>query len=462
MRQTLTHRIPYIFFFLLICSLALPAQAQQVGASWNGGTGNWSVPTNWNPVGVPTNTYPPTYSVTIAAPGSVVTVDLGVRIDNFTLAPTNALNINAGAALNLTAPIFPGNTSHSYGTLINHGGLSSDGTITNSGTLMNAAGATIRLGSPPQGGSLSNESLLLNSGAIILFEGSLSNSGTLINSGTLNVDDIFSSARNSGMFLNSGMMGLSSGARMDNTGSFTNSGVLGISRNVFPIPNLFNNTGSFTNSGTVTIFGALGSLPPPPFPPDQPGRFTTATNYIQTGGKTIVDGILTATGDAIVNIQGGTLAGRGVINGDVRMGGTLMPGDSPGTLTIFGNYQQTGAGILDIILGSLAQSALDVHGNVFLDPGSFLQITLLDGFNPYGRTFEIMRYDTLTGTFSNGLDFWDDNYLWQMSYGQNALSVTAVGVPEPGSFHLLGIGLLALAGLGVVRKLNSTIIIPRM
>lgn len=67
-----------------------------------------------------------------------------------------------------------------------------------------------------------------------------------------------------------------------------------------------------------------------------------------------------------------------------------------------------------------------------------------------------MHYNRLTGEFANGLDFWDDNYFWQISYGQNALSVTAVGVPEASSFLLLGIGLLAFAVLGIARKSNST------
>jgi hypothetical protein len=116
------------------------------------------------------------------------------------------------------------------------------------------------------------------------------------------------------------------------------------------------------------------------------------------------------------------------------------------------------------MLGPLSQSVLDVHGNVVLDPGSLLEITLLDGFNPFGQTFEIMHYNMLAGGFLNGPSFWDDNYLWQISYGQNTLSVSAVGVPEPGSFVLLAIGLLALAGLGVARKCNSTggILTPRV
>ena len=95
-----------------------------------------------------------------------------------------------------------------------------------------------------------------------------------------------------------------------------------------------------------------------------------------------------------MNIQGGTLGGTGTINGNVLMAGTMMPGDAPGTLTIFGNYEQTGTGILEELMGPLSHSFLDVSGNVTLDPGAFLDITLLDGYNPLNQTFSIMDFDS--------------------------------------------------------------------
>jgi len=170
------------------------------------------------------------------------------------------------------------------------------------------------------------------------------------------------------------------------------------------------------------------------------GLFTTSTNYTQKGGSTLVDGTLTATGSAIVDIQGGSLGGTGTINGNVLMAGTMMPGDAPGTLTIFGNYEQTGSGMFDELIGPSA-SFLNVNGNVFLDPGAFLEITLLNGFDPINQTFGIMDYSSLSGQFANGSSFWDDGYLWDITYGQNQINVTAVSTPEPGSLLLLFIGL---------------------
>jgi hypothetical protein len=57
-----------------------------------------------------------------------------------------------------------------------------------------------------------------------------------------------------------------------------------------------------------------------------------------------------------------------------------------------------------------------------------------------------MDYDSLVGEFSNGSSFWEDGYLWDISYGQNGMEVMAVQTPEPGSVLLLTLGLIAMAG----------------
>ena len=121
-----------------------------------------------------------------------------------------------------------------------------------------------------------------------------------------------------------------------------------------------------------------------------------------------MDGTLTATSGAIVDIQGGTLGGKGTINGNVLMAGTMMPGDAPGTLTIFGNYEQTGTGIFKELMSPFAQAFLDMSGNVVLDPSATLDITLLGGFNPLGDTISIMDFSALSGQFANGSSFLDD------------------------------------------------------
>ena len=123
----------------------------------------------------------------------------------------------------------------------------------------------------------------------------------------------------------------------------------------------------------------------------------------------------------------------------------MMPGDAPGTLTIFGNYEQKDTGIFEELMSPYAQAFLDVSGNVVLDPGATLDITLLGGFNPLGDTISIMDFSTLSGRFANGSSFWDDGFLRDITSRQHEIDVTAVQAPEPGTLSLLGVALIGLA-----------------
>ena len=136
-----------------------------------------------------------------------------------------------------------------------------------------------------------------------------------------------------------------------------------------------------------------------------------------------------------------------------------MPGapGTPGTLTILGNYEQFGNGTFDELINANSASFLNVSGNVALDDGSFLKIMLLNGYDPLGQTFSIMDYGSLVGQFSNGSSFWQDGFLWDISYGQHEIDVTAVRAPERSSLLLLFLGLAALAfsAQQKIRKANN-------
>jgi hypothetical protein len=204
----------------------------------------------------------------------------------------------------------------------------------------------------------------------------------------------------------------------------------------FNVTGTFDNTGSFTTSGRVTVSNA--------------GVFTTSTDYTQTGGRTTVNGTLTTTGGAIVDIEGGKLSGTGTINGDVLMKGMMSPGSggAPGTFTVNGNFQQTSTGVFDeIIRSASANGLLDVTGLLALDPGSLLKITLQGGFDPVGDSFTILDYGSLSGEFGNGTSFMADGFNWTLTYGSNDAILTAVradppvNTPEPGTIALLAFGL---------------------
>jgi hypothetical protein len=373
-----------------------------------------------------------------------ITVDAGALVNQGTF--------NNKGTVNVTSQEDPGSFRNT-GTFNNSGTMnlsfffnSSD--FSNSGTLNNKG--TINLGDSCFGiCSLTNSGTLNNRGTLnitaspgfagILPNSSLTNSGTLNNAGGTLFNSLASTIDNTGTINNT------SGGHFNNLGTLTNEGIF----NNTPDAHLmdagtFNNTGIFSNSGAVTISNT--------------GLFTTSSDYTQTGGRTIVNGTLTATGGAIVDIEGGKLGGTGTINGDALMKGMMSPGSSgvPGTFTINGNYEQTSTGVFDeIIKGASSNGLLDVTGVLALDPGSQLEITLRGGFDPVGDSFTILDYGALAGEFSNGASFFADGFNWTLTYGPNdavltAVSTDPVSTPEPGTISSIAIGFLAM--LGFARK----------
>jgi hypothetical protein len=122
-------------------------------------------------------------------------------------------------------------------------------------------------------------------------------------------------------------------------------------------------TGSLVNAGTVDV--ASGST------------LSEIGAYSQTGGVTTVDGTLKV---ALVNLNGGTLDGTGLVQAEVTNAAVVSPGDAPGTLTIQGDYTQTAAGTISLTLDTPANGRLTVTGTVTLD--GTLAVVVADGFVP--------------------------------------------------------------------------------
>ncbi len=200
----------------------------------------------------------------------------------------------------------------------------------------------------------------------------------------------------------------------------------------------FATAGDLTNAGGVQI--GVGSL-----------MFTTnAGSYHQTGGSTVVDGVLSAGGGLL--LDGGTLGGSGSILGNLVNNGVVAPGNSPGTLAITGDYTQ--GGTLQIEIASDAHDQLAVSGTAIL--GGVLEVALLGGptFMPsIGQVFDILSATVVSGQFATtylpmlgaGSD-WNVQYLTD-AFGDTdvvRLQVVAAAVPAPAAAWLLasGIGVL--------------------
>src|SRR5262249_52533804 len=118
------------------------------------------------------------------------------------------------------------------------------------------------------------------------------------------------------------------------------------------------NNSVITNHGNISVLATLsvgGSL-----------------TQLDAGSHTSVDGILSLAQTFVVS--GGLLSGIGTIQGNVNnSAGRVAPGDSPGLLTITGNYSQASDAVFDVELGGTspgsAYDQLSVSGSATLAGG---------------------------------------------------------------------------------------------
>jgi hypothetical protein len=167
-------------------------------------------------------------------------------------------------------------------------------------------------------------------------------------------------------------------------------------------------------------------------------------NRLDLGGKTLTksgDGAMTVNNDlntsgGSIVVLGGLLGGGGTVGGDLNNpSGTVGPGNSPGVLSVSGDFAQGAAGTLAIeIAGTTVDTEYDqlnVAGNATID--GTLSVTLLGGFLPeVGDTFDVLNAAAISGAFATldlpalaGGKSWNTSLL----YTDGILSIAAVLIP---------------------------------
>jgi hypothetical protein len=266
------------------------------------------------------------------------------------------------------------------------------------GTLNNGFGATIMTTTPPNEGSGGPRLLnarLANGGTLTIDAGTIL-TGTVFNHGTINVH---------GGDLTVDLT--SAGTPLDNTpGTITVASGHGFALD-----------GDLVNGGRITLS------------PD--GFFLVNGSLVQrqagsTPRLSLNGGVLTASG--LIDIQRGTLAGPGVVNGNVQVDDFAeldVGGDGfPGVLTINGDYTQSSLATMVIRIANttpgIGFDQLNITGAATLDGA--LRVTLIEGFQPQsGDSFTILTFGSRTGT----ADITGDGPLFTANFDDNDVTLVA-------------------------------------
>jgi hypothetical protein len=215
-----------------------------------------------------------------------------------------------------------------------------------------------------------------------------------------------------------------------NSGSYLDVGALGS----FSISNASATFTNSTNNGVVDVQGPAGGL--------GAGSISLTGSYSQNNGVTTVDGFLSAP---TIYVTGGTLAGGGVITGEVtNSGGAVVPEGAGRLLSVVGDFTQSG-GTMDINLAGfnpgVDYDVLSITGTATL--GGTLDVDWANGFIPQiGDQFTILTAPGgVGGAFAN-LTSDDPGFTYIVDYGanDNLVEITVDSVPEPGMLTLMALG----------------------
>jgi RTX calcium-binding nonapeptide repeat (4 copies) len=242
-------------------------------------------------------------------------------------------------------------------------------------------------------------------GGSILFGGG----ATLFNEAgsglTIGPTSTFVSITGDGQFINNGMVDVQGGTFVLGKGS--GDGTFDVAKNAtlqFDGGFSLNDGTRITGEGNVLVQPLVPPNPIMPNPVHINGMVETQGITVGSAGVLEVSGSLTVA-SALNVLAAGTVSGSGIIDGNVMNAGLILPGTSPGTLTIDGDFTQSAGGALRMELGGTKNGMFDqirVLGAVNL--AGILEIRFVNNYkSSAGDQFVIIGAESngaVNGTFA--------------------------------------------------------------
>lgn len=382
-----------IVFVVIVCSVVFPIHSKgATSANWNGGSGNWSDPTQWttNPF-YPTNgNGAPSYLATIGSGN--VGLDIAVTLD--------ALTINGG--------VLDGAGSLTADTIqLNNGTWSTTGTIQSNH--VNLTGGVLDRDLTLSSGTSSIQNVNVAAGhtltngvnAILTAPagpgerqafglGTFNNEGTFIKTGSARSYMSITHANNRG-----NVQVQQSALRFDQTGEHTGTFEVSAGAQIeFGGTQLLNSTATVSGAGTMVI----------------------------VGGNVTIDSDVTLSS---VRVIGGVIKGNGVIHAPTSIENLLSgisAGDEVGTLTLNSGLTLQSGTILFWDLGALETN----------DPGVDWDQIVINGGQLNLGSFNFMKINLPGDEFSpiSGNPFWGTSQRWEDIVTLTGGATGIVGVPN--------------------------------
>ena len=518
---------PVFVFATVIAQFGSSVSVSAATVSWDGeaGDGKFSTAQNWSNDAVPTNGDQLTFNASVATGNTSVELDndlSGLSVAGITYTGTStgyaSLTIS-GIGLTVTGDITnnatePGGYAKSLAFTAPVAFAANANVRAVSFSAINVGSHTVTLNAPAETcgfstGLVSGTGSLVTAGGDQYANYALPNSGTSSFSGTITA--------NSGRFIVTNSSALTANATVGTTGSgsvilagssnstfpiglnLSGSGVIRAAQNwgscsgsgpqapftttvtgpvvlgsdfQFEGENNLVLTGTYTTNGhaLTTKSGSVGSLTTPngtseaqPFTTqldgDQPNQ------YVNIGNKETA--ILNGTRGSVNVGIGGLLKGTGTAS-SVNNNGTVSPGNSPGTITILGNYSEYGTYQAEIQNKNsydklVVGDETDGSGGVQIDAAAKLDVVLYDGWSfAAGDTFTLIDNKSNTpinGTYeglAEGTQFTVGTAVFRISYvggtGNDLVltAVNSVSAPNTGVLQLVKANPAIVAVLGLV------------